>query len=149
MHCVVFLPIQIVLGRMHWPQNHLLKQLFITGATDTCNFEQTLYFIRKRIEKRISHKDFYIVSLSSKNIIYKGMLTSMQVREYFTDLTHPYFTSGMALVTHASVRIRFPHGVWRSLSDCWLIMVRLIQFVEIENGWKRVKVCCPQKYFLT
>ena len=75
-----------------------IKQLFITGATDTCNFEQTLYFIRKRIEKRISHKDFYIVSLSSKNIIYKGMLTSMQVREYFTDLTHPYFTSGMALV---------------------------------------------------
>lgn len=28
-----------------------IKQLFITGATDTCNFEQTLYFIRKRIEK--------------------------------------------------------------------------------------------------
>lgn len=75
-----------------------MPHIFITGATDTCNFEQTLYFIRKRIEKRISHKDFYIVSLSSKNIIYKGMLTSMQVREYFTDLTHPYFTSGMALV---------------------------------------------------
>lgn len=49
-----------------------IKQLFITGATDTCNFEQTLYFIRKRIEKRISHKDFYIVSLSSKTLFIRG-----------------------------------------------------------------------------
>ena len=75
-----------------------IKQVFITGDTDSLQLECTLYVIRKKIEKRIHHKDFYIVSLSSRNIIYKGMLTSMQVREYFTDLTHPYFTSGLALV---------------------------------------------------
>ena len=39
-------------------------------------FERTLYKIRKRIENRIFNEDFYICSLSSKNIIYKGMLTS-------------------------------------------------------------------------
>ena len=75
-----------------------IKQIFITGASDTANLERTLYIIRKRIEKRIQHKDFYIVSLSSKNIVYKGMLSSVQVREYFPDLTQPYFTSGLAVV---------------------------------------------------
>ncbi|MDD5782662.1 MAG: glutamate synthase large subunit [Muribaculaceae bacterium] len=75
-----------------------IKQLFITGVTDVENFERTLYIIRKKIERRVSHKDFYIVSLSCRTIIYKGMLTSMQVREYFPDLTQPYFTSGLALV---------------------------------------------------
>ena len=75
-----------------------IKQVFITGVTDVENLERTLYVIRKKIEKRVRHKDFYIVSLSGKNIIYKGMLSSMQVREYFPDLTQPYFTSGLALV---------------------------------------------------
>ena len=75
-----------------------IKQVFITGVTDVENLERTLYIIRKKIEKRVRHKDFYIVSLSGKNIIYKGMLSSMQVREYFPDLTQPYFTSGLALV---------------------------------------------------
>ncbi len=75
-----------------------IKQLFVTGVTDVDNFERTLYLIRKRIERRIKDNDFYIVSLSSKNIVYKGMLSSTQVREYFPDLTQPYFTSGLALV---------------------------------------------------
>ena len=55
-----------------------IKQIFITGVTDTDTFERTLYLVRKRIERRIDDKDFYIVSLSSKNIIYKGMLSSTQ-----------------------------------------------------------------------
>ncbi|MCQ2217344.1 MAG: glutamate synthase large subunit [Paludibacteraceae bacterium] len=77
-----------------------IKQLFITGISDEelPEFERKLYKIRKRIENRVSHPDFYIVSLSSKTIIYKGMLSSMQVREYFTDLSNDYLTSGLALV---------------------------------------------------
>lgn len=75
-----------------------IKQIFVTGATDAEKLERTLYIIRKRIESRVKNKDFYIVSLSGKNIIYKGMLSSMQVREYFPDLQQPYFTSGLALV---------------------------------------------------
>ncbi len=75
-----------------------IKQVFITGVTDVDGFERTLYIIRKRIERRVTDKDFYVVSLSSKNIVYKGMLSSIQVREYFPDLTQPYFTSGLALV---------------------------------------------------
>ena len=77
-----------------------IKQVFITGVTDdrAGTFERTLYIIRKKIENRIKDKDFYICSLSSKNIVYKGMLSSMHVRQYFPDLTNNYFTSGLALV---------------------------------------------------
>ena len=77
-----------------------IKQVFITGVSDdkVDALPRTLYMIRKRIEKRINHKDFYICSLSNTNIVYKGMLSSMQVREYYPDLTNPYFTSGLALV---------------------------------------------------
>ena len=77
-----------------------IKQVFITGVTDDklSTFERTLYIIRKKIERRVNDSDFYVCSLSSKNIIYKGMLSSMQVRQYFPDLTNNYFTSGLALV---------------------------------------------------
>ena len=77
-----------------------IKQMFITGVTDDklTTFERTLYIIRKKIERRVNDSDFYVCSLSSKNIIYKGMLSSMQVRQYFPDLTNNYFTSGLALV---------------------------------------------------
>lgn len=77
-----------------------IKQVFITGVSDdkVPVFERILYLIRKRIENRVKDEDFYIVSLSSKNIIYKGMLSSLQLRQYYPDLTHEYFTSGIALV---------------------------------------------------
>ena len=77
-----------------------IKQVFVTGVTDDKlnTFDRTLYIIRKKIERRVTDSDFYICSLSSKNIIYKGMLSSMQVRQYFPDLTNNYFTSGLALV---------------------------------------------------
>lgn len=80
-----------------------IKQIFVTGFTDD-KAERRLYIIRKRIENRIlrsnipTRNDFYIVSLSTKNIVYKGMLSSMQLRNYYPDLTNNYFTSGLALV---------------------------------------------------
>ncbi|MBR1488979.1 MAG: glutamate synthase large subunit, partial [Bacteroidales bacterium] len=55
-----------------------------------------LYRIRKHIERL--GEDGYICSLSNRNIVYKGMLTSRQLREYFTDLTSQWFTSAMAIV---------------------------------------------------
>ena len=77
-----------------------IKQVFITGVSDdkVAVFERMLYLVRKRIECRIQDKNFYICSLSSKNIVYKGMLSSLQLRQYYPDLTNSYFTSGLALV---------------------------------------------------
>ncbi len=71
--------------------------MFITGGTPD-DLERKLYIVRKKIEKRITNSDFYICSLSSKSIIYKGMLSSTQLRDYYPDLTQPYFTSGLAIV---------------------------------------------------
>ncbi|MFW9600723.1 MAG: glutamate synthase subunit alpha, partial [Prevotella sp.] len=77
-----------------------IKQIFVTGVTDDKveSFERTLYVIRKKIERRVADKDFYICSLSNKSIVYKGMLSSLQLRQYYPDLTNNYFTSGLALV---------------------------------------------------
>ncbi|MBQ7554598.1 MAG: glutamate synthase large subunit, partial [Bacteroidaceae bacterium] len=77
-----------------------IRQIFVTGVSESQaeKLDRILYKIRKRIENRVKDKDFYICSLSSKNIIYKGMLTSGQLRRYFPDLSNPYFTSGLALV---------------------------------------------------
>ena len=77
-----------------------IRQIFITGVSDdkVDQFETMLYKIRKRVENRVDDKDFYIVSLSSKSIVFKGMLTSMQLREYYLDLSNEYLTSGLALV---------------------------------------------------
>lgn len=77
-----------------------IRQMFVTGVADNDEdgFERTLYIIRKRIEKRVKDPNFYICSLSNKSIVYKGMLSSMQLRQYFPDLTNDYFTSGLALV---------------------------------------------------
>lgn len=75
-----------------------IKQLFITAQDGSEVSEQTLYIARKEMERLISDPEFYVVSLSAKTIIYKGMLSSTQVRTYFLDLEQPYFTSGMAVV---------------------------------------------------
>ena len=77
-----------------------IKQIFVTGITDeqVPRLDRILYKVRKRIENQITSEDFYICSLSSKNIVYKGMLTSGQLRRYFPDLSSPYLTSGLALV---------------------------------------------------
>lgn len=75
-----------------------IKQLFVTTQDGSEVSEQTLYIVRKEMERLISDPEFYVVSLSAKTIIYKGMLSSTQVRTYFLDLEQPYFTSGMAVV---------------------------------------------------
>ena len=93
-----------ILGESALTAEPEIKQAFITGFTETETADRKLYIIRKKIENRImkstisGKEDFYIVSLSTKSIIYKGMLSSLQLRNYFPDLTNSYFTSGLALV---------------------------------------------------
>lgn len=93
-----------ILGKDALVTEPAIKQLFIVGEEDQQELELKLYGVRKRIEKRITSsslvekKDFYVVSLSTRSLIYKGMLESMQLRKYFPDLTNEYFTSALALV---------------------------------------------------
>ncbi len=68
------------------------------------DFERKLFVIRKVLEKKArkaptagSHI-FYIASLSSKTLVYKGMLTTEQLPKYFPDLSNPLMESALALV---------------------------------------------------
>ena len=84
-----------------------IMQLFIGAAKglEGDDFERQLYVIRKRASHAIRLDDsmeqaklFYICSLSTKVMIYKGMLTTEQLMEYFPDLADPDYTSHLAMV---------------------------------------------------
>lgn len=72
--------------------------------SESMDFERKLYIIRRRAEKKIiplsegMGTDFYIASLSSKTIVYKGMLTSDQMRHFYLDLSDLDFKTAMAMV---------------------------------------------------
>ena len=110
-----------------------------TPGEEEIVFERTLYKIRKRIEnRRVGGEAFYICSLSSKNLIYKGMLTSGQLRRYFPDLSSPYFTSGLALVHSRFSTNTFP--TW-SLAQPFRLLAHNgeINTIRGNRGWMKAR----------
>jgi glutamate synthase (NADPH/NADH) large chain len=93
-----------ILGEISRANEPDIRQLFVVEKEASEWIERKLYIARKKLEKKVmsssleNKRSFYIVSLSSQRIIYKGMLSSTQLREYFPDLSNPYYTSGLALV---------------------------------------------------
>ena len=83
-----------------------IKQVFIAAAegVDSQELERQLYIIRKQVSKILRRSDmaqakmFYICTLSSRVIVYKGQLTSSQVMPYFPDLADPDYQSHLAMV---------------------------------------------------
>ncbi len=120
-------------------------------------FERVLYIIRKKIENRVAElakastplasgrgvggeavDDFYICSLSSKNIVYKGMLTSGQLRRYFPDLSNDYFTSGLALVHSRFSTNTFPK--WKLAQPFRLLAHNgEINTIRGNRGWMKAR----------
>ena len=139
------------LGEMALAAEPAIKQLFVTGVTDDKQpfFERTLYIIRKKIERRVAEWEarylpedkrgqFYICSLSSRNIVYKGMLSSLQLRQYFPDLTNVYFTSGLALVHSRFSTNTFP--TW-SLAQPFRLLCHNgeINTIRGNRGWMQAR----------
>lgn len=107
-----------VLGHDALLSEPLIRQYFIVGCDNQERLEGLLYVIRKRIEQDVLHSDAisdkescYVVSMSTRTLIYKGMLTSLQLRQYYDDLRSPYFTSAIALVHSRFSTNTFP--TWR------------------------------------
>ncbi|WP_438482015.1 glutamate synthase large subunit [Oleiharenicola lentus] len=84
-----------------------MRQCFIARGGDLLDdlaFERKLYVIRKRGYNDIrtstitGAEAWYVASLSSRTLVYKGMLTTDQVDNYFPDLKHPSMESALALV---------------------------------------------------
>ncbi len=94
----------------------VIRQLFVArGANcpDQNHFERKLFVLRKRAEhavlqQGIDRKQFYLPSLSSRTLIYKGMLLADQVGQYYRDLSHPAMVSGLALVHQRFSTNTFP-----------------------------------------
>ena len=115
-----------------------IVQVFITGADSPEGLETRLYRIRKHVEQKVTDKDFYIVSLSSRVLIYKGMLTSTQLKEYYPDLSSPFFTSGLALVHSRFSTNTFP--AW-SLAQPFRMMAHNgeINTIRGNRGWMEAR----------
>ena len=96
------------------------RQVFIgrgPGIVDDEAFERKLYIVRKVISARIFaaysglNNDFYIVSMSCRTVVYKGMFLAYQLGDYYRDLHDPRFESALALVHQRFSTNTFPS--WR------------------------------------
>ena len=138
-----------VLGEAARRVEPAIKQLFVAhpqskggefgfSQDDDVALKRKLYIIRKRIERRIAHPDFYICSLNNTNMIYKGMLTSGQLRRYFPDLSNPYLTSGLALVHSRFSTNTFP--TW-SLAQPFRLLAHNgeINTIRGNRGWMKAR----------
>ncbi|MDX2109686.1 MAG: glutamate synthase large subunit [Verrucomicrobiota bacterium] len=85
----------------------VVRQVFIGRSADVLDqlaFERKLYVIRRVCSHQLRYSNikggnvFYMPSLSSRTIIYKGMLTPGQVGNYYPDLNHPAMKSALALI---------------------------------------------------
>lgn len=105
-----------------------------------------LYLLRKGIERMVADApvegkdEFYIVSLSSRVIIYKGMLTSPQLRNYFPDLMNPHFTSAMVLVHSRFSTNTFP--AWKLAQPFRLLGHNgEINTIQGNRMWMKAREC--------
>lgn len=93
-----------VLGEISLGAEPEIKQILVGADVPQAELERKLYIIRKRAENKIRVSElkqktfFYIPSLSTKVLVYKGMLTSMQLGEYFLDLKDERLQSAIALI---------------------------------------------------
>ena len=93
----------------------IIRQIFIgKNAKTQTEFETKLYIIRKKAENEVRKllgglgKSFYVCSLSSKTIIYKGLLLADQIKSFYIDLNDINFKSAIALVHQRYSTNTFP-----------------------------------------
>jgi glutamate synthase (NADPH) large chain len=93
-----------VIGEISRDAEPNMIQIFVDADIEQDDLERKLYIVRKRTENAIRKSDivqksvFYIPSLSTKVLVYKGMLTSEQLGEYYLDLNDNRMESAIALV---------------------------------------------------
>jgi glutamate synthase (NADPH/NADH) large chain len=93
-----------ILGEISRSSEPYIRQIFVSGNFEQDELERKLYIARKQAENLVRNSEiesrgtFYIPSLSSKVMIYKGLFTSHQLRQYYTDLRDSKLTSAIALI---------------------------------------------------
>jgi len=106
-----------VLGEIARSVEPDIHQLFVgrgVGIKDQAHFERKLYVLRKVMEKAVRESGlkeknfFYVPSLSSRTIVYKGLMLAEQIEPFLPDLTDPDLQSAMALVHQRYSTNTFP-----------------------------------------
>jgi len=104
------------LGESVRPTEPVIRQVFVgrgENCSDQDSFERKLFVIRKRMDNAIREAgygktSYYVTSMSSRTIVYKGMLLAYQVGQYYLDLQNPRFESALALVHQRFSTNTFP-----------------------------------------
>ena len=104
------------IGRIARASQPYIEQIFVGGAAGMSGdeLERKLYVVRKRAESEIAATNlpdknfFYIPSLSSRTIIYKGLLLANQISEFYQELTDPDAVSALCLVHQRFSTNTFP-----------------------------------------
>ncbi|MAT64441.1 MAG: glutamate synthase large subunit [Gammaproteobacteria bacterium] len=105
------------LGESVLPLEPVVRQIFIQrgeNCTDYAAFERKLFIIRKVVENQVlasgfpGKEQFYVSSLSSQTLVYKGMLLANQVDAYYKDLKDERMVSALALVHQRFSTNTFP-----------------------------------------
>ena len=104
------------IGREARSSQPYIEQLFIgrPAGMDEDTFERLLYMIRRRTENEIAASDiedketFYIPSLSSRTIVYKGLLLAPQIAKFYCELSDPLVTSALCLIHQRFSTNTFP-----------------------------------------
>ena len=124
-----------------------IHQVFIGKSNEIKNeleFDRKLYVIRKRVEKVVREKQlagdstFYVASLSSRTIVYKGMLTPEQIDQFYLDLQDETFTSAFALLHSRYSTNTFPS--WeRAHPNRYLIHNGEINTLKGNVNWMKAR----------
>ncbi|EPD50849.1 hypothetical protein HMPREF1210_02357 [Paenisporosarcina sp. HGH0030] len=141
-------------GKVATKTKPAIRQLFIQVSEDIkdqMDFERKLYVIRKRIEKELASvkgfEDVYICSLSTRTIVYKGMLIPEQLDSFYIDLNHPEFKSALALVHSRFSTNTFPS--WkRSHPNRYTIHNGEFNTLRGNVNWMRAREqLCESEFF--
>jgi len=120
-------------------------QIFIEKSKEVeqgIDFERKLYLIRKKIENKIRNSEYkgelYFASLSSRTLVYKGMLTPGQLEGFFPDLSQPELKTAIALVHSRFSTNTFPS--WeRAHPNRYLIHNGEINTMLGNQNWMRAR----------
>ncbi|HZN67808.1 MAG TPA: glutamate synthase large subunit, partial [Tepidisphaeraceae bacterium] len=127
-----------------------IRQCFVgMGETffNRADFDRRLYLVRQRAENTIefaqdlpeqARQDFYVCILSANRMIYKGMLTAQQVRQYYKDLSDPDFQSALAVVHSRFSTNTFP-AWWLAHPYRYLAHNGEINTLRGNRNWMRAR----------
>lgn len=120
----------------------VVRQLFIQANPQTVNlaFERKLYLIRKQTERFAKAKNisFYCASLSSKTMVFKGLLAPEEVAVFYKDLQQPHFTSAFSMVHSRYSTNTFPS--WeRAHPNRYLIHNGEINTLQGNVNWMKAR----------